>query len=247
MCRLWLRSCAPTRDDTPPPHPIRSTCAPRGTASRYRCSSLATAQVHSVSEEISIRDAFRVVVGVRGQLEREDVEPHLDVNRRRAERELRASEIRTSVWSSLECLLISDARRSDEIRRDQTRSESGVVSSVSWECLQYSSTIRGHQGAIRGNQEVIRGHQGAIRGDHSSAVLLVSDHLRVRAFCDQKVRPVLGAGDPARGDARCALEGNTRSESAGDHLAPLDDVRGISLVELAQSRVRLMTSGNQWQ
>ena len=233
MCRLWLRSCAPTRDDTPPPHPIRSTCAPRGTASRYRCSSLATAQVHSVSEEISIRDAFRVVVGVRGQLEREDVEPHLDVNRRRAERELRASEIRTSVWSSLECLLISDARRSDEIRRDQTRSESGVVSSVSRECLQYSSTIRGHQGAIR--------------GDHSSAVLLVSDHLRVRAFCDQKVRPVLGAGDPARGDARCALEGNTRSESAGDHLAPLDDVRGISLVELAQSRVRLMTSGNQWQ
>ena len=233
MCRLWLRSCAPTRDDTPPPHPIRSTCAPRGTASRYRCSSLATAQVHSVSEEISIRDAFRVVVGVRGQLEREDVEPHLDVNRRRAERELRASEIRTSVWSSLECLLISDARRSDEIRRDQTRSESGVVSSVSRECLQYSSTLRGHQGAIR--------------GDHSSAVLLVSDHLRVRAFCDQKVRPVLGGGDPARGDARCALEGNTRSESAGDHLAPLDDVRGISLVELAQSRVRLMTSGNQWQ
>ena len=216
MCRLWLRSCAPTRDDTPPPHPIRSTCAPRGTASRYRCSSLATAQVHSVSEEISIRDAFRVVVGVRGQLEREDVEPHLDVNRRRAESELRASEIRTSVWSSLECLL-------------------------------HSSTIRGNQGAIRGNQEVIRGHQGAIRGDHSSGVLLVSDHLRVRAFCDQKVRPVLGAGDPARGDARCALEGNTRSESAGDHLAPLDDVRGISLVELAQSRVRLMTSGNQWQ
>ena len=125
--------------------------------------------------------------------------------------------------------------------------QSGVVSSVSRECLQYSSTIRGHQGAIRGNQEVIRGHQGAIRGDHSSAVLLVSDHLRVRAFCDQKVRPVLGAGDPARGDARCALEGDTRSESAGDHLAPLDDVRGISLVELAQSRVRLMTSGNQWQ
>ena len=176
MCRLWLRSCAPTRDDTPPPHPIRSTCAPRGTASRYRCSSLATAQVHSLSEEVSIRDAFRVVVGVRGQLEREDVEPHLDVNRRRAERELRASEIRTSVWSSLECL-----RPSSTIRGHQGAIRGNQVWS-SLECLLHSSTIRGHQGAIRGNQEVIGGHQGAIRGDHSSGVLFVSDHLRVRAF-----------------------------------------------------------------
>ena len=34
-----------------------------------------------------------MVAGIRVQLEREDVEPHLDVNRRRAERELRAYEI----------------------------------------------------------------------------------------------------------------------------------------------------------
>ena len=141
MCRLWLRSCAPTRDDTPPPHPIRSTCAPRGTASRYRCSSLATAQVHSVSEEISIRDAFRVVVGVRGQLEREDVEPHLDVNRRRAERELRASEIRTSVWSSLECL-------------------PGV-----------SPVLFYHQGPSRGHQRQSRGHQGPSRSHQGRSLI----------------------------------------------------------------------------
>ena len=161
MCRLWLRSCAPTRDDTPPPHPIRSTCAPRGTASRYRCSSLATAQVHSVSEEISIRDAFRVVVGVRGQLEREDVEPHLDVNRRRAERELRASEIRTSVWSSLKCLLISDARRSDEIR---------VWSSL--ECLPgVSPVLFYHQGPSRGHQRQSRGHQGPSRGHQGRSLI----------------------------------------------------------------------------
>ena len=50
------------------------------------------AGTHSVSKEVSIGDAFRVV-GIRVQLEREDVEPHLDVNRRRAERELRAYEI----------------------------------------------------------------------------------------------------------------------------------------------------------
>ena len=88
-------------------------------------------------------------------------------------------------------------------------------------------------------------HQG--RSHIRAEVLLVSDHLRVRALRDQKVRTVLGARDPARGDVRRALEGDSRSESARDHLATLDDVRGISLVELAQSRVRLMTSGNQWQ
>lgn len=63
--------CEP-RDTAVPPSPLRT---------------------HSVSEEVSIGEAFRVVVGIRVQLEREDVEPHLDVNRRRAERELRAYEI----------------------------------------------------------------------------------------------------------------------------------------------------------
>ena len=58
--------CEP-RDTAVPPSPLR---------------------MHSVSEEVSIGEAFRVVVGIRVQLEREDVEPHLDVNRRRAEREL---------------------------------------------------------------------------------------------------------------------------------------------------------------